>query len=377
MGSGEHLMSSRKNIIENAIENLQRNATERQLEAGRDLMQSLSGDRKAGHRLAEAISTSDIPSFMTPAVNAIFLAEFAETPVMWDTIADEYRTDRFQNIEWYGFDFDSSNLEGVIDGEEFTGYGLPGVAELGEYPAVSFKTETVNGEMRKYGTRVRMSWETSLKTGSFEWLPRAARQLARWAAEAEDMALVQKFISSAGVVNTAFADAPLNPALTYQALEAAMLQSQAVEVNGRRTNATSFQLVTGYGLSLTARDILNTTSITRTDGSDEYVINPSLAGVGYTPWDALDKFGGSTVSDYWFVVPKGTARPAFLALFHEDNRVPLISLKDPRHFSVAGGALEPLDGSFELDDVEARVRHVVGAATIAPQIVVASTGAGS
>lgn len=55
--------------------------------------------------------------------------------------------------------------------------------------------------------------------------------------------------------------------------------------------------------------------------------------------------------------------------------VPLVSLKDPRHFSVAGGSLAPLDGSFELDDVEARVRHVVGAATIAPQIVVASTGA--
>lgn len=371
-------MSNRKQIIENAVENLQSKATQRQLEAGRDLMQSLSGDRKAGQRLAEAISTSDIPSFMTPAVNAIFLAEFAETPTMWDTIADEYRTDRFQNIEWYGFDFDTSGLDDqVLDGEEFSGYGLPAVAELGEYPAASFSTETVEGELRKFGVRVRMSWETSLKTGSFEWLPRAARQMARWAAEQEDQALVAKFTSAAGVVNAAFTDAPSNPVLSYQALEAAMLQSQAVAVNGRRTNATSFQLVTGYGLSLTARDILNTTSIERTDGSDAYTINPSLAGIGYTPWDALDKFGGATVSDYWFVVPKGTARPAFLELFHEDHRVPLVSLKDPRHFSVAGGSLAPLDGSFELDDVEARVRHVVGATTIAPQIVVASTGAGA
>lgn len=371
-------MSNRKQIIENAIEGLQSKATQRQLEAGRDLMKALSGDRAAGRKLAEAISTSDIPSFMTPAVNAIFLAEFAETPTMWDTIADEYRTDRFQNIEWYGFDFDTSNLDDqILDGETYTGYGLPGVAELGEYPAAKFSTETVEGELRKFGIRVRMSWETSLKTGSFEWLPRAARQMARWAAEQEDQVLVEKFISSAGVVNTAFTDAPSNPALSYQALEDAILQSQSVAVNGRRTNATQFQLVTGYGLSLTARDILNTTSIERTDGSDAYRINPSLASVGYTPWDALDRFGGSTVDDYWFLVPKGTARPAFLELFHEDYRTPLVSLKDPRHFSVAGGQLAPLDGSFEVDDVEARVRHVVGAATIAPQIVIASTGAGS
>jgi len=371
------MTSNRKQMIEGALDNIQRNATQRQLEAGRDLMQALSGDRKAGLRLAEAISTSDIPSFMTPAVNAIFLAEFADTPVMWDTIADEYRTDRFQNIEWYGFDFDPSALEGINDGDEYVGYGLPGVAELGEYPAASFATETLEGELRKHGIRIRMSWETSLKTGSFEWLPRAARQLARWAAEQEDIALVKEFISSAGVVNTGFADAPANPVLSYQALEAAMLQSQSVLVNGRRTNASSFQLVTGYGLSLTARDILNTTSIERTDGSDAYTINPSLGAIGYTAWDALDKFGGSTVDDYWFVVPKGTARPAFLELFHEDNRTPLVSLKDPRHFSVAGGALQPLDGSFELDDVEARVRHVVGAVALTPEIVVASTGAGS
>ena len=217
-------MTDRKLMIENALENVKRNSNERQIESAKLLFRALEGDRKAGRQLAEAISTSDIPSFMTPAVNAIFLAEFADTPVMWNTIADEYRTDRFQNIEWYGFDFDPSALEGEIDGDEYVGYGLPGVAELGEYPATSFSTETLGGELRKFGIRVRMSWETSLKTGSFEWLPRAARQLARWAAEQEDIALVKEFITSAGVVNAGFSDAPSNPALSYTALEAAMLQ---------------------------------------------------------------------------------------------------------------------------------------------------------
>lgn len=370
-------MTDRKLMLENALESVKRNSNERQIESAKLLFRSLEGDRKAGRQLAEAISTSDIPSFMTPAVNAIFLAEFADTPVMWNQIADEYRTDRFQNIEWYGFDFDPSALEGDSDGDEYIGYGLPGVAELGDYPATSFATETLTGDLRKFGIRIRMSFETSLKTGSFEWLPRAARQLARWAAEQEDVALAKEFVSTAGVINAAFTDAPSNPVLSLAALEAAILQSQAVEVNGRRTNASSFQLVTGYGLSLTARQILNTTQIERTEGTDVLIQNPTLSGVSYTAWDALDKVGGAPVANDWFLVPRGTARPAFLELFHEDYSAPLVSLKDPRHFSVSGGSLQPLDGSFEVDDVEARVRHIVGATALTPSIVVASNGTGA
>lgn len=371
-------MTNRKLILENAIERIKANTNEQQQDAGKLLFRALEGDRKAGRQLAETISTSDIPAFMTPAINAIFLAEFADTPVVWSQIADEYGTDRFQNIEWYGWNVDVDSLVGgENDGEEFNGYGLPGVAELGEYPMASFATETLEGQLRKWGLSIAMSWETSLKTGSFDWLPRIARQFARYAAEAEDVALAKEFISSAGVINTGFTEATGNPALTLAALESAMLQSSRVEVNGRRTNASRFRLVSGYGLSLTARQILNTTQIERTEGSDLLIQNPTLSGVDYVAFDALDKVGGATVEDYWFVVPQGTARPAFLELFHEDYRTPLVSIKAPNHTSVGGGMVDPLRGDFERDAVAARVSHVVSATALTPSIVVASDATGS
>lgn len=371
-------MSTRKLILENALERIKANTTEPQREAGKLLFRALEGDYKAGQRLAETISTSDIPAFMTPAVNAIFLAEFADAPIVWNQIAEEYRTDRFSSIEWYGWNVDVSGLEGgELDGDEYVGYGLPGVAELGEYPMAKFATEQLDGELRKHGLSVGMSWETSLKTGNFDWLPRIARQFARYAAEAEDVALAKEFVSTAGVVNTGFTPAPSNPALTLSALEDAILQSQSVRVNGRRTNASQFALVTGYGLSLTARQILNTTQIERNDGNDVLIQNPTLSGLNYVPFDALDKVGGSMVDDYWFVVPQGTARPAFLELFHTDYRAPLISIKAPNHMTVGGGMVDPIRGDFERDAVFARVSHVVSATALTPEIVVASTGAGS
>lgn len=368
----------RKLIIENAIERIKANSNERQVESGKLLFRALEGDHKAGRQLAETISTSDIPAFMTPAINAIFLAEFADAPVVWNQIAEEYRTDRFNTIEWYGWNVDVSALEGgELDGEGYNGYGLPGVAELGEYPMAKFKTETLDADLRKWGLALAMSWETSLKTGDFAWLPRIARQFARYAAEAEDVALAKEFVSSAGVVNADFTDAVGNPALTLTALEDAILQSQSVRVNDRRTNASRFKLVTGYGQSLTARQILNTTQIERAEGTDILIQNPTLSGVDYVAFDALDKVGGATVDDYWFVVPQGSARPAFLELFHQDYRTPLISIKAPNHMTVGGGMVDPLRGDFERDAVAARVSHVVSAHALTPQIVVASTGAGA
>lgn len=372
---------NRKHIAESAVERINRNLTENEKHFGKLLMEALKGDRQAARTLQEAISTSDVPLFLTPAVNALFLAEWANAPRQWDTFTDEYITDRYTNIVWDGIEFNSEDLIGAHDGEDYTGYGLPKVGELSEYPAQNFATETVPGEIGKYGIRTRMSWETSLRTGSFAWLPRAVNYMAKLSAEQEDLWVAKEMIDSAGVINAGFTAAvsgsTTNPVLSYNSLEDAILQSQSVRVNGRRTNASQFQLVTGYGLSLTARDILNTTEIRRTDGSDEFIINPTLGGVGYTAFDALDQFGGSAVADYWFLVPRGTPRPAILSLRHDQALTPTVFVKSPNAMSLGGGMVDALNGSFDVDDVEAKVRVVGGAAVITPEIVVASDGTGS
>ena len=380
-------MTDRKSLIENAIVEIDRKANDRQREAGKLYLAARSGDQKAKHQLVEGISTSDIPSLLAPAINVEFLANYADQPVVWNEIAETViDAPRFGAVEFGGFDFDVEALKGVHDGDTYVGAGLPGVGELGEYPALGFTTEQLDADLRKNGVRLRISWEAIMNSGNVDIIGRATQAFARYAAEQEDIALAKQFVSTAGVINSSFVTAndgtDPNPALTLESLEAVLAQAARINVgSGRHVNARSYRLVTTSALAQTARRILSTTEVRRTEGSDVLIQSPALGNVNYTNFWALDSVGSFTtagaVDDYWFVVPQGTSRPAFAEVFLAGYRTPLISIKDSGQFTLAGGVVPAREGSFELDDIEVRGRHVVGAAAIAPQIVVGSDGTGA
>lgn len=364
----------RKALIENAIIEIDRNATDRQREASELYLRTLAGDIKAKHTLQEGISTSDIPSLLAPAINVQFLAQYAQYPTVWESIVgDVINSPTLGGVEFGDFNFDSDDLIGVHDGEQFTGYGLPGVGEYGEFPAANFETSSLEASLRKNGIRLRVSWESLVKLGNFDMIGRATRWFARKASEQEDGALARKFVSTAGVINTGFTTVTSNPALTLAGLETAIAQSEAATINGAPLGVSSWKLVVPTGLSQTARNILAITQVTRTDGSDEYVLNPNTGSVGLVTFSALNAIGALT--NEWFLVPQGTAQPAFAEVFLEGYRTPLITIKDRGHFTLGGGAVPARDGNFEVDDVETRARHVVSAATIQLAGVMASNPA--
>jgi hypothetical protein len=376
------MMSNRKTVIENAIIEIDRNATDRQREAGKLYLRALEGDIKSKHALQEGIATSDIPEVLTPVVNIQFLAQYADQPIVWDSIVDDtVESVSLGKVEFGGFDFDTSALLGDHDGDTYVGAGLPGVGEYGEYPAVVHTSEELEAELRKGGVRLRISWEALIKLGNFDMIGAATRAFARYAAEQEDIALAKRFVSSAGVVNSDFAQVTGNPALTLSAVEAAIQQSSLATVNGRPINARNYQLVVPTTLGQTARNILSITQVERTVGGDTFTLAPNTGGVSLTEFWALQSVGNyttpGTMDDHWFLVPKGTARPAFVEVFLQGYRQPAIHIKDTGAFTLGGGAVPARDGSFELDDVEVKGRHVVGAAVIEPTGVVYSDGSGS
>lgn len=375
-------MNARKTLIENAIVEVDRSASARQKEAAKLYFAAKQGDTKARYALSEGISTSDIPALLAPAVNVEFLARYADQAIVWDQIAEEFTAGSIGTIEFGDFDFDASSLPPVNDGDEYVGAGLPGVAEYGEYPAIRFTTEQLEAELRKNGVRLRVSWETMLKTGNFDLISRATTAFARYAAEQEDITLAKQFVSTAGVINGDFTSLTGNPALTLESLSAAKALSRQATVGGRNINPRSFVLVTGGALSDQAEDILSVRNVTRTDSNgDVFEIAPRNSDVRAVNFWALEQVGGNTTpgatDDYWFLVPQGTARPAFLEVFLEGHRTPLISIKDSGHFTLSGGAVPSREGSFDNDDVETRARHVVQATTLEAAGVIASEGDGS
>jgi hypothetical protein len=361
----------RKLLVENAIADIDRSATDRQREAGAHYLKALSGSMQSRHWLQEGIATSDIPELLAPAINVQFLAQYAEYPTVWqEIVGDTINSPTLGGVEFGDFNFSADDLKGVHDGDTFTGYGLPGVAEYGEYPAANFETRELEAELRKNGIRLRVSWESLVKLGNFDMIGRATRWFARKASEQEDAALAKQFVSTAGVINTGFTTVTGNPALSLAGLETAVAQSSAAQVGGAPLGATSWKLVVPPALAQTARDVLSITRIERTDGSDVYDITPNTGGVSSVVFNALTAVGG--LQNEWFLVPQGTANPAFVEIFLEGYRTPLISIQDSGHFSLGGGAVPAREGSFEIDDVSTRARHVVGAATVELAGVMAS-----
>lgn len=374
----------RKTLIENAITDIDRKASTRQREAGKLYFQARTGDMAAKHKLIEGISTSDIPAMLAPAINVEFLSNYADYPTVWQSIVDEtIENPTLGNVEFGGFDFSTADLLGDHDGDTFVGMGLPGVGEYGEYPAVNFTTEQLAAELRKNGVRLRISWEAIINSGRIDIIGRSTSAFARYAAEQEDVALAKEFVSVAGVINPAFTTITGNPVLSLESLQAAKSQLAGAEVDGRPAGTPRYTLVTGPGLSETAANLLSITSVRRTDAStgDEYDTTTNLGNVDAVSFNALAQVGNyttpGTMDDAWFLVGRGGVRPALAEVFLEGYRTPLISIKDSGHFSLSGGAVPSREGNFEVDDVETRGRHVVGAATITPGIVGASDGSGA
>lgn len=370
----------RKLLIENAIADLDRKASDRQREAGELYLRARSGDMKAKHTLIEGISTSDIPSLLQPAINVEFLANYASYPTVWSSIVDEViDAPTLGTVEFGGFDLNTSDLIGEHDGDTYVGVGLPGVGEYGEYPAVNFTTEQLNAELRKNGVRLRISWEAIINSGRIDIIGRSTSAFARYAAEQEDVALAKQFVTVGGVVNPAFTDITGNPVLSLENLQNAKAQGAGITVGGRPAAPGSWTLVVTPGLSETAANLLSITQVERTDDSgDVYTTTTGLGNVSAVSFAALAQVGNYTtpgaVDDAWFLVGRGGVRPAFAEVFLEGYRTPLISVKDSGHFSLGGGLVPAREGNFEVDDVETRGRHIVGAAVVAPEIVLASDG---
>lgn len=355
-------------MVEQEIARIEERATKRQIEAAKLLTNAMSGDLRAKTMLQEGISSSDIPTVLEPAINVIFLAQYAAEPVVWDQIADTYEAPNFGVIRFGDFQVDpSALLDG--SGEEFIEGGLPRVGEYEEYPAVPFVTEQLDRDLdKKYGIRARMSWESLRRTGNFDILGQMTQKFAQYAARQEDIALAKLFVKTDGTVGEGFAGKGItgNPTLNLDALEAAMEQSRQDKVGGNRVIAPRYKLVYGTSLAMTVRELFAIQQIEREVGNETRTLNPSFITSPFNPieFNALDTVSGGQTDGFWFVIPELTTRPYFWEVFLQGNRTPLISIKDNGHFSLAGGDVPVRDGSFDEDDVQTRIRHVVDAFVI-------------
>lgn len=350
-----------------------RNLTSAQAEVGSLFADALAGDRAAavaittGIGLSEGLSTSDLPPLLSPTLSAISLANYQETPQVWKDFAGREDLPDFEKQEYRSFtpDWSDADVEPSTGGDTFISGGLPTVPEYGEYSRLAFEGIGRDLSLKKSGVAVQFSWELLQNARNLGLIRRAFAEFGRRAAVKEDheatrMLNTDNFNAANG--NLATGDAA--GTLSLEVLEAAFAQIGTQTWNGRRVSApTSYALVVGPELALQAQKLKQITEIEviETTGNTEtryktgnpvgnrftVVENPYLQEFGLNP-------------GAWFLIGKNTLNPTVLNTFLEGYGSPQIFVKRTTTAS-------PEEGSFENDDYETKVRHVVTGNFLLPQ----------
>lgn len=334
-------------------------------------------------QLQEALTTSDFPNLFGDIIDRMMLARYMELPASYKQYCKIGSVRDFRTVKRL-----------TIDGNRGL---LTQVEERSPYPQRKYTDGDYTYAVTKYGGAIGISWETLINDDldAFKDIPNdlamSARRTEEWFATglwAGANGFNSSFVST-GNGNVVLANSTLgtsqNPALSITALQAAMIQfASRTDSDGRPINITAAILVVPPALEVTARNILNATQLWLNDNggtTSERLIAAnwmqqavSLA-VNYE-WPNVASSANGNTSWALFQDPN-KSRPGVEVGFLRGHEQPEVFRKIPNQQRVGGTGDSPIDGDFNTDETEYKVRHCLGGTVMDPKAIMASTGAGS
>lgn len=369
------------------------------------LNEALGGDRLAQGILKEAITTSDIPTFFRRVANAELENQYPEVEPVWEKFASRVELNDFRPTNFYELVSDSSMLQREHGGITMPDGALPRVPELTPYPTFEYKASEKFVRTAKHGARIQFSFEAFIND---EWdqiaaLPAEATLLAR---NTEDILATLMLVTSSGINTANFnevngnvlraasprvgditgvaTEVPANAPLSQDALFAAIQQAkeQRGGLRGNPVMVNSFVLVVPPALTNYANLLVNATTIRQeVDGRTYEFTNPLPAQVTVVenPW--ITSINTSEeAAGYWFLLPAGgrtaNGRRTIVETFLRGRTSPELRYQADQGRYFGGGDVPYTEGSFDNDDAEIRLRHIVGSGFLNPDGTIASNGTG-
>lgn len=362
----------------------------------------MEGDPFAGAKLKEAVATADFPVLFNRLVDQGMLAQYAALPSVWQAFSSRVTVPDFRQqrlMEWLP---NHDQLPEQSGGAPRHPLALPRVPELTEYPTFSLEERAESYGVAKYGERFPFSWEV-WKNDEFQVLQDLPGEMSRYAIQTEDVLTTQVLAGEDGpnpaFFNTGWDFGPLateagnsgnlltsNAPLSVEAVEEAIQAVSMRRVNGRPVTVQQYALVVPPSLEFTARRIASVAEYTRVnvdaDGNQERFVFPNLVSGRFTvvvnPWLPLVDTSDTSATT-WYLVPSGGSdgtRRAIITAFMAGEESPDLRISNDQGNAIGGGAVDPYRGSFSHDDVQFRVRHVLGTAGVNPAPVIVSNGTG-
>lgn len=343
------------------------------MEAARLYDAACTGSHLAIHRFQEALTTSDFQYLFGVAMDRELLSAYEAYPTVWPQFAAA-TTVR---------DFKPKKLVDLLGGRA----RLSLVPEGDQYPLDSASDAEFEIAVKKYGKRFGITWEATVNDDldALRQLPQRQAEAARLS---EDYAATAALVSAGGPNSTFFASGNGNLISGNPVLSQSALASAITEITTRRDDTDdiplllpSLILMVPPALQLAAQDIINTTERRTTVSSTEFIVSGNGLGVNIrlvvNPWLSVIDTSANTAKTWYLLPEPNSPRPAAAFARLRGHEAPDLRVQNLAGVRPGGGAVDPMEGDFELDTINYRVRHVFGAAAVDPFATAVSTGAGS
>ena len=339
--------------------------------------------RKSERELREAFASGDFTLAAFAQIDSEMLSQYAELPSVWRqyttvTTTQDFRPKRLMD-RW------AKQL------------GLKLVPELTEYQMAEghgHATDWIN--VAKFGLRDAISFEAIKNNEAIDELEAIPTRFSRAAGETETINALANILNVdpdtnlAADLNTGFFknhttgiyagvnNSPDNKPLTAANLDAVLAQMalRKSPKSGRQMAQPDLTLVVPKAQEWTMKRIKALREIRETTGGTTTVYDNYLTVTDYIVEPMLDSIlTHADASKFWFVLPKpNQGRPASFAAFLRGYETPDLRVKADTGTRIGGGSISPMEGSFEIDDVQHRIRHIVGHQTGDPTFTYASRG---
>lgn len=336
--------------------------------------------RRPLHHLAEAMTTSDFPNLFGDILDRQLLAGYREFPTSYRDWVHVSTVRDFRTVNRLTIDGGEGRLQKV---------GV--IPEETEYPYDKLTDGKYQYSVAKYGKKFRFSWEAFIND-DLEALNGTPDRQGRSARRTEEYFATDLLFDANGPDATFFSSGHANivtsnPVLSIAALQTAFsILAAQTDTDGEPIMVDMATLVIPPALQVPAQNILNATEIWATSaglggvtGAELHAVNwmkskLKLSIAPYIPTIASSANGNTS---WMLVADPSTGRPAAEVGFLRGHEEPEMFQKSANATRVGGGPADPMDGDFDTDSIEYKVRHVIGGVLMDPKSAVASNGSGS
>lgn len=352
-------------------------------------------------RIQEALSISDFPNLFGDVIDRAVLANYRETPYIWNMIAKLSEVNDFRQVR--RFRIDNGTGIGVLDSKG----NLTPIPQGGDYPEDKLSDLQYTYRVQKYGRRMPFFWETFIND-DLNAIKDTPARFGRAMRRMEEYFVTKLYANngtffSAANKNIVTPTGPYtktNPSLDITALAQAMtIMSQQKDLDGEPISIEAVTLVVPPALKVTAQNILNADYFWANDQGGTLSGTSSGQRLNVANWARnivklavcyyLPRVDATFGNSGWYLfADPNSGRPALEFGKLRGHTNPDLFMKLPNSVAIGEGQMgpgmginpgttnmNPMEGDFDTDSVHYKIRHVFGGTTIDPLMAIYSTGA--